>query len=404
LNLAFIGGGAAGFFGSIICAQANPKNKVILFEKSRQLLTKVRISGGGRCNVTHSCFDPKILVQNYPRGSKALLGPFTKFQPRDTIQWFESRGVKLKTEADGRMFPITDNSSTIIDCLTSQAKISGVEIRTGCGVEAIKMTNAGFILILSDGNEIPCDKVLVATGSSPKVWDSLKALGHTIVPPVPSLFTFNVPDSPLVELAGISVPKANAKVMNTPLEQSGPLLITHWGFSGPAILKLSAWGARILNEKEYRFTLQVNWLPDKTVEELRNEMLKVKENFPARLVMNEGPPELPRNLWKKLAERAGVTSEMRWSGVSKTLLQAIIQELKSGAFECSGKSTYKDEFVTSGGVALGEVDFKTMQSKLCSGLHFAGEVLDIDGVTGGFNFQNAWTTAWIAGGAMGGEA
>ena len=400
LTIAVIGGGAAGFFGSIACAQANPANQVVLFEKSLKVLSKVRISGGGRCNVTHSCFEPKILIQNYPRGGKALLGPFTRFQPRDTIQWFESHGVKIKAEADGRMFPTTDDSATIIDCLTSQAKKSGVDIRLGCTVEEIERTSSGFILKFVNGDNFPCNKILVSTGSNNKVWDWLATLGHTIVPPVPSLFTFNVPDSPLVEISGVSVPKVHVKIKNTSLEQTGPILITHWGFSGPAILKLSAWGARILHEQNYKYTILVNWIPEKTTEALRNDLLQLKESYPARLAINEGPSELPKNLWKKLAERAGVSSELRWSGVSKSLLQSILQEVQSGTFACDGKSTYKDEFVTCGGVALGEVDFKTMQSKKCPGLYFAGEVLDIDGVTGGFNFQSAWTTSWIAGNAI----
>lgn len=397
LTLAVIGGGAAGFFGSIIAAEQAPHCRVILLEKSKQLLTKVRISGGGRCNVTHSCFDPKLLVQNYPRGGKALLGPFSRFQPLDTIEWFKSRGVALKTENDGRMFPTTDNSETIAQCLQEAARRLQVDIRTCTGVSAITPTDNGFNLTLGNGESLHCHRLLVACGSNPKMWELLKSLGHTIIPPVPSLFTFNTPTSSLLELAGVSVPKVRAKIKETPLEQMGPLLITHWGFSGPAILKLSAWGARILHEKQYKATLEINWLPDLTQNELKEQLLHFKTLSPARLIANEGPPLLPKNLWRKLIEMANVPATMRWSHLSTPLLQKMIQQLSASTFEIDGKSTYKDEFVTCGGVALNEVDFKTMQSKRIPHLYFAGEILDIDGVTGGFNFQNAWTTAYIAG-------
>lgn len=400
LTLAVIGGGAAGFFGSIIAAQNAPHCRVILLEKSKQLLTKVRISGGGRCNVTHHCFEPKQLIQNYPRGSKALLGPFSRFQPLDTIEWFKSRGVELKTESDGRIFPITDSSETIAQCLQEAASRLNVEIRTTQGVNAITPVEDGFQLTLGNGELFHCHRLLLACGSNIKMWDLLKSLGHTIIPPVPSLFTFNTPDSPLLELAGVSVSKVRAKIKDTTLEQTGPLLITHWGFSGPAILKLSAWGARILHEKQYKALLEINWLPDITQNELKEQLLEFKTLSPARLVANEGPSILPRNLWKKLIERAEVPGTLRWSHLSSSLLQKMVQQLSASTFEIDGKSTYKDEFVTCGGVALNEVDFKTMQSKCIPHLYFAGEILDIDGVTGGFNFQNAWTTAYIAGNAV----
>lgn len=400
LTIAVIGGGAAGFFGAIACAQANPQNKVILLEKTRQLLSKVRISGGGRCNVTHACFDPKQLVQNYPRGSKALLGPFTKFQPRDTIEWFESRGVALKVEQDGRMFPITDSSETIINCLLSQAKKSGVQIRTECGVNSITQTQSGFILNLGSGEIFECQRLLLATGSNTKVFGWLQGLGHTIEPPVPSLFTFNIPDSPFQELSGISIPKVIAKILNTNLEQTGPILITHWGFSGPAILKLSAWGARILHNLEYQATLQINWLPDYSIEQLLQKLQHSKKEHSARLVATECPFDLPRNFWKKILSLAEMPEALRWSSCSNKHLQALLEQLHSGKYLIKGKSTYKEEFVTCGGVKLEEVNFKTMESRICPGLYFAGEVLDIDGVTGGFNFQNAWTTSWLAANAM----
>lgn len=399
-SLVIIGGGAAGFFAAIIAAQNSPGISVTLLEKSKQLLSKVRISGGGRCNVTHACFEPKQLVQHYPRGEKALLGPFSRFQPLDTIEWFKKHSVTLKTEADGRMFPITDSSETIAQCLLDAAREAHIKIRTLTSVSAIIPAETGFTLTLGINEIIQCNRLLIASGSNTKVWELLEGLGHTIVPPVPSLFTFNIPNSPLSELAGISVEKVEAKIQGTSLKQIGPLLITHWGFSGPAILKLSAWGARHLHEKEYKATLQINWLPEMSLAQLKETLLNFKMQTPAKLLVNEGPPLLPRNLWKKLAERAGASTTLRWSHLSTALLQKIILELSAGEFKIEGKTTYKEEFVTCGGVALNEVDFKSMQSKKIPHLYFAGEVLNIDGVTGGFNFQNAWTTGFIAGKSM----
>ncbi len=395
--IVIVGGGAAGFFASIAAARANPQAKVILLEKSRQPLTKVRISGGGRCNVTHSCFDPVQLIKNYPRGGKALLGPFHSFQPSDTIDWFKAEGIELKTEEDGRMFPITDDSGTIVNCLLSAAKKSGVDFHVNVGVDTIAKDDEGFILDLGDNEKLFCNRLILAAGSSPRAWEWLKTLGHQIVPPVPSLFTFNTPSSPLLSLAGISVPMARAKIKDTSLEQSGPLLITHWGFSGPAVLKLSAWGARTLQERQYRATLLIDWTPELKHDTLKSELLQTKSIYAAKLVVNESPTELPRNLWKALVEKAGINPETRWAGLTTQLLQRLLEELKNGAFEIQGKSQYKEEFVTCGGINLKEVNFKTMESKICQHLYFAGEILDIDGVTGGFNFQNAWTTAWLAG-------
>ncbi len=399
-SIAIIGGGAAGFFGSIIAAQKAPGSSVHLYEKTKQPLAKVRISGGGRCNVTHSCFDPNQLVQNYPRGNKALRGPFSRFQPLDTIEWFKTQGVDLKTESDGRMFPITDSSETIISCLLQAAHKHGVNVHTGIGLNAIIPVRSGFELILGNGETAFCNCLLLACGSNPKIWELVRTLGHTIVPPVPSLFTFNVPNSPLIELAGISVSKAHVKIKDSPFEQLGPLLITHWGFSGPAVLKLSAWGARWLNEKHYKGKIIINWLPDFSPKELKAFFNDFKTRFPARLIVNEGPLELPKNLWKKLIDKAGISMTLRWSHLSLALVEKLIEELSSSTFEIDGKSTYKDEFVTCGGVALDEVNFKTMESKLHPNLFFAGEILDIDGVTGGFNFQNAWTTGFLAGTSM----
>jgi predicted Rossmann fold flavoprotein len=399
LTIAVIGGGAAGFFGAIACAEANPEHRVILFEKARQVLSKVRISGGGRCNVTHACFDPALLVQNYPRGGKALRGPFTRFQPLDTIQWFESHHVKLKTEADGRVFPITDNSETVIACLIKQAKTFGVQIRTECGIEKCQKSQKGFVLTFASKNTLECQRLLVATGSSSKVYGWLEDLGHTIIPPVPSLFTFNVTSS-LTQLAGVSVANVVLKLDNPSLQQTGPLLITHWGFSGPAVLKLSAWGARQLHENGYRAALRINWLPAYTLEDFKRELAICKQHHPKRLIATESPFPLPRNLWKELIARVNLPLDLRWGLFSKQLENLLIQELHNGVYPIDGKSTYKEEFVTCGGVKLDEVDFKTMESRICPGLYFAGEVLDIDGITGGFNFQSAWTTSWIAGRAM----
>lgn len=400
-KVAIVGGGAAGFFSAITCAENNPETQVILLEKTRQLLSKVRISGGGRCNVTHSCFDPAILVQNYPRGNKALRGPFTRFQPRDTIDWFAARGVPLKTESDGRMFPITDSSETIIHCLLKAARNANVEIRTECGVSEIKKSETGFILSLPNEEQMPCDSLLIATGSNPKVFSWLESLGHTIQPPVPSLFTFNIPDSPLKELAGISVPNVHLKIANTDLEQSGPFLITHWGFSGPAVLKLSAWGARILHGMNYKAELHINWVPQFSLEALRELFSQCKTQHPSRFVANESPVDLPKNLWKILVSLSEIPAEQRWTSMTKQQTERLINTIHSGKFQIEGKSTYKEEFVTCGGVNLDEVNFKTMESRKVPGLYFAGEVLDIDGVTGGFNFQNAWTTGWLAGNAIG---
>lgn len=402
-TIIIIGGGAAGFFAAIAAAQAAPSARVLLLEKARQLLSKVRISGGGRCNVTHACFEPKQLICNYPRGGKALLGPFSRFQPKDTIQWFQQRGVTLKTEDDGRMFPITDNSETIIQCLLSEARRHRVEIQTEIGLEDIIPHPTGFDLQLTNGTSMHCDRLLLASGSNSKIWNVLQKLGHTIVPPVPSLFTFNIPSSPLLELAGISVEhaKVKIKIKDHSLEQTGPLLITHWGFSGPAVLKLSAWGARLLHDNGYRATLLINWIPNLAPTEVKTLLQDFKMQHPAKMVANENPTHLSRNLWKKLIERANVPPSVRWSHLASKQMDSIIKELTAGEYLIEGKTTYKEEFVTCGGIQLDEVNFKTMESKKVPHLHFAGEILDIDGVTGGFNFQNAWTTGLIAGTAMG---
>jgi predicted Rossmann fold flavoprotein len=404
LQIVVVGGGAAGFFGAIAAAESHPHAQVTLLEASRKPLTKVRISGGGRCNVTHACLDPALLVQHYPRGGKVLRGAFSRFQPHHTVDWFTQRGVKLKTEPDGRMFPVTDDSATVVDCLMQAARQSGVKIYTGTSASAVTRSVAGFELELKSGERVHSDRLLLATGSNLQGYQLAKALGHTIESPVPSLFTFNIPDPHLRELAGVSIESVQARLLfsdSKPLEQSGALLITHWGLSGPAVLKLSAWGARALYDHQYRATLQVNWLPQHHPDQLRQQLLQTKAEQPRRAIASNCPFPLPRRLWHYLTVAVGITAEERWADLSKKSLNQLIQAITQNRYSIQGKGIFKDEFVTCGGVCLKEVDFKTMESRCCPGLYFAGEILDIDGVTGGFNFQNAWTTGWIAGQAIG---
>jgi predicted Rossmann fold flavoprotein len=411
VKIIVIGGGAAGFFGAIACAEANPQHSVLLLEGSPQVLAKVRISGGGRCNVTHACFEPTVLVQNYPRGGKALRGPLTQFQPKDTVAWFAERGVTLKTEPDGRMFPITDSSETIVACLVRAAQAAGVDVRTGASVLSIAeegQDKPRFAVQLKSqrpqSQGIVCDRILLATGSHPLGYRLAASLGHPMIPPVPSLFTFNISDPRLQDLAGVSVPAVKLSLGvegQKPLEQMGPLLLTHWGLSGPAVLKLSAWGARLLHATHYRATLQIDWVPSLNAEELRGLLLQAKSDHPKRAVINHNPVPIPQRLWQRLASAVEINAELRWADLSKKSLNLLLQELQQGHFEIQGKGVFKEEFVTCGGINLKDVNFKTMESRCCPGLYFAGEILDIDGVTGGFNFQNAWTTGWIAGQAMG---
>jgi predicted Rossmann fold flavoprotein len=399
-----IGGGAAGFFGAIACANANPLAQVTLIEASRQPLAKVLVSGGGRCNVTHACFEADRLVQNYPRGGKALRGAFTRFQPQDTVAWFAAHGVKLKTEADGRMFPITDSSETIVECLIKTAATVGVKLQIGTPVVSVIKSLTDFEISLKSGEMLKCDRLLLATGSSLMGYRIAQGLGHHIEPPVPSLFTFNVADPKLRALAGISVNPVQLRLFvagKTQLEQTGPLLITHWGLSGPAVLKLSAWGARILHDSRYQSTLFVNWLPNLQPEQVRQKILDVKTEWGKKAIALHRGVDLPHRLWQYLIARAGITLEDRWAEISNKTLNQLVRELTQGEYAMNGKGAFKEEFVTCGGVNLKEVNFKTMESKLVPGLYFAGEVLDIDGVTGGFNFQSAWTTAYLAGDAMG---
>lgn len=403
LEVLVVGGGAAGFFGAIACAESHPDVSVTLLEASRQPLSKVRVSGGGRCNVTHACFDAAALIQHYPRGGKALRGAFTRFQPRDTVDWFAQRGVMLKTEADGRMFPITDDSGTIVQCLRRSGDRAGVRVRTVAPVVAVQRLNAGFQVQLKSGEALNADRLLLATGSSPQGYELAKNLGHSIESPVPSLFTFTIPDPSLRALAGVAVDCARARLLIThekPLEQQGPLLITHWGMSGPAVLKLSAWAARLLHEHHYQATLQVNWLPQSNAEQVRQILSGSKLEQGKRSIASHSPLPLPRRLWHYLVERAGIGGDDRWADLSKPALNRLVQELTQGQYSIQGKGAFKDEFVTCGGVNLQQIDFKTMASRCCPDLYLAGEILDIDGVTGGFNFQSAWTTGWLAGQAM----
>ena len=395
------------FFGAIACAEANPKLQVTLLEAGRKPLAKVRISGGGRCNVTHNCFEPARLIENYPRGGKALRGAFTRFQPQDTVQWYKSRGVQLKTEADGRMFPTTDSSQTIVNCLMQAADKAGVDLRTGVGVKSVKQFVNGqnesyFQIELKNDRVMECDRLLIATGSNPLGYRWVKNLGHKIESSVPSLFTFNIKDPRLKDLAGVSVAHALVKLGSGKhkLEQTGALLITHWGVSGPAILKLSAWGARFLHELRYDSSLQINWLPEHNLESLKQVLAEFKHTNPKKKIINYCPVKLPKRLWQSLVRYVEIKPEKVWSQISKQELNKLVTEIVRGQYEIKGKGVFKDEFVTCGGVSLKEVNFKTMESKKCPGLYFAGEILDIDGVTGGFNFQSAWTTSWLAGVAI----
>ncbi len=392
-TIVVIGGGAAGFFGAITTAKNNTDAKVILLEKTRSLLSKVKISGGGRCNVTHACFDPKELVKNYPRGHKELLGPFHQFHPGHTIQWFEERGVSLKTEDDGRIFPTTDQSETIINCLQQEARTTGVDIRLQQSVVKIEKKETGFKIHFSTDETLSCDNILLATGSSREGYTLAESFGHTIIPPVPSLFTFNVPISPLLELAGISVNPVILKIKGTKLEQEGPLLLTHWGFSGPAALKLSAWGAKILHDMGYQATLLINWLPNYTPDDLKSYFLYLKAQNEIFL----HPPTIAQQLWKALLIKSKFPLHKKTQELTNKELFSLAEFLQKDSYIIAGKTTYKQEFVTCGGIALNEVNFKTMESKKCPGLFFAGEILNIDGITGGFNFQSAWTTGFLAG-------
>ncbi len=400
MNIAVIGAGAAGFFAAINCAVKNPKNSVTIFEKSNKVLAKVRVSGGGRCNVTHACFENARLAEFYPRGKKELRNAFSRFSTTDTVNWFESRGVKLKTESDGRMFPVTDSSETIIRCLMNEAEKLNVRVKMNHAVQRIVKTDSGkFQLHFQNDDEVIFDRVIVTTGGSPNSasYDWLSALGHAIVPPVPSLFTFNIPGSPLKGLEGISSASVNVKLEGSKLESTGPLLITHWGISGPAVLRLSAFASRWLNEQNYSSICRLNWLPELNEEQAREELFALKEKSPNKKMTGLSFHGLPSRLWQRLCRLSGIDEEDRCSEINKAKLNRLVQYCCHMPLQIKGKTTFKEEFVTCGGVRLKDVNMQTMESKIANGIYFAGEVLDIDGITGGFNFQSAWTTGFLAG-------
>jgi predicted Rossmann fold flavoprotein len=402
-RLIVIGGGAAGFFCAINSGRLDRSLKVTIIEKSNKLLSKVKVSGGGRCNVTHACFDIAEMSKRYPRGPHFVKKAFHQFFTTDTISWFEERGVKLKTEADGRMFPVTDSSQTIIDCLLKEANKFGVEILMNKEVRGLSMVNGQWSIKLSDSRLLTSDYVCIASGGYPKssMFDWLKELGHTIEEPVPSLFTFNLPEHPITKLMGVSVEKAKVKIQNSKLEEEGPLLITHWGLSGPAVLRLSAWGARELKERNWEFGISVNWLPDYNEETLRKKLQELRITNASQKIINKNSFGLPSRLWEFLAEQSRIKNDpiaigWRWADLPSAEQNKFIKNLCRYECEVKGKTTFKEEFVTAGGIRLNEVDVNTMMSKKVANLFFAGEVLDVDGITGGFNFQHAWTSGFVA--------
>ena len=398
MRVAIIGGGAAGFFSAFSVKEHHPNSKVTIFEKSNKLLSKVKVSGGGRCNVTNACFSPSQLSKSYPRGGKHLKKAFSVFQTKDTVEWFSRRGVELKAEEDGRMFPTTDNSQTIIDCFLKEASQKNIKILEQSPVRKIVPEKEGYTLHL-EGTSEHFNKVIIATGGSPKMsgfyW--LQQLGHSISPPLPSLFTFNIPNDQVKILMGLVVENATVRIQGTKLSHSGPVLITHWGMSGPAILKLSAWGARELAENNYNFNIQINWLSIKSDEDANEIIDKELPNMRKKKIMNACPFELPNRMWKFLLEKVGINPDSVWLELSKKNRNKLLNILLNDIYEVKGKTTFKEEFVTCGGIKLSDISFTSMESRVCKNLYFAGEVLDIDGITGGFNFQGAWTTGYIAG-------
>lgn len=392
-DILIIGGGAAGFFTAVNIAEKNPQLKIVILERGKETLAKVRVSGGGRCNVSHACFEVSELVKFYPRGEKELRGPFTAFSPKDTIVWFEQHNVKLKTESDNRMFPTTDSSQTIIDCFLENARKLNINVFTSQSVQSVFKSDKGWS-VETQNEKYSCENLVFTTGSNPKMWELLKGLGHKIISPVPSLFTFNIKDIRINDLMGLSAP-ASVKVNQSKLQESGALLITHWGFSGPAILKLSAWGARELFDRNYQFTISVNWLDYLSFEECLEELKKIKSSEAKKLIRNRKAVDIPTRLWESLARASEIPDDLKWADISKKQLSNLCNQLTSCQFQVNGKSTFKDEFVTAGGIDLKEINFKTMESKLHKNLYFAGEILNIDAITGGFNFQNAWSGGYI---------
>jgi predicted Rossmann fold flavoprotein len=398
-SVVIIGGGAAGYFAAIACKLHGPWAEVTIAERSDKTLAKVKVSGGGRCNVTTSVTDISALITHYPRGGKSLRKCFGQFGPADTVKWFEQRGVQLKTEPDGRMFPTTDSSQTIIDCLTDEARHLGIILKKNAAVKSILVKENGFGLKISETETLHADRVIITSGGSPKMesYGWLESLGHRIEPPVPSLFTFNMPNEAITELMGVVANPVSVRIQGTKLQSGGPLLITHWGMSGPAILRLSAFGARLLNELSYTFKVQVNWLNDLTDEAARTLLNGFRTAHPEKQAGNGNPTSLPTRLWLFLLERSGINVTVRWADIQGKPMNRLINVLVNDEYAAKGKTTFKEEFVTCGGVSLDDVDMQTMQSRVRPGMYFAGEVLDVDGVTGGFNFQAAWTTGFIAG-------
>ena len=401
-RLIVIGGGAAGFFCAVNAARLNPLLEVIILEKSNKLLSKVKVSGGGRCNVTHACYSIADMIKKYPRGAAFLKKAFHHFFTTDTIAWFEERGVKLKTETDCRMFPVTDNSQTIIDCLMKEANKYKVEIRMNKEVKGIYKQEGKWNLLMKDDTVLQADFICVASGGYPKIlqYDWLKRSEHNIDEPVPSLFTFNMPGNEITALMGVSVENVTVKIVGLKLSESGPLLITHWGMSGPAILKLSAWGARELAKCNWQFSIIINWIPEFNENSLREKMQELRFKLASQKLINRNPFALPNRLWEYLLKQSGIKEELRWADLPAAAQNKLIKHLCADEYGVKGKTTFKEEFVTAGGIQLNEIDFNTMQSKKQQGLFFAGEIINVDGITGGFNFQSAWTTGWIAAKAL----
>jgi hypothetical protein len=401
MKVAIIGGGAAGFFAAFSVKEHHPQAKVIIFEKSDKLLSKVKISGGGRCNVTNACFHPSQLSKFYPRGEKQLKKAFSVFQPKDTVDWFANRGVELKVEADNRVFPVSDDSQTIIDCFLRETQLKNIHILKQSPVVKLTPNEKGITLGFKASKQ-DFDKVIIASGGSPKTrgFEWLQDLGHSIVDPLPSLFTFNMPKEPIKELMGLVVENATARIQGTKLQYTGPILITHWGMSGPAILKLSAWGARLLYDQNYQFNVQVNWLSIKNESEVNELLESTLPTIRKKKISNANPFGLANRMWLYLLDKVGVNPNSLWLELSKKNRNKLINVLLNDIYTVSGKTTFKEEFVTCGGISLSDIDMKTMQSRVCNDLYFAGEVMDVDGITGGFNFQAAWTTGFIAGKLM----